>query len=127
MYRRCMRETKYADAARFARFASDQGYAPGQYVLAQCYKRGWGVEKNLKEHRRLIRISASQWHPVALRDMHRYYSDHLKIFNEMTIYYYAVLYKLATGRIDLVESAKKTIAPVRRFFAFFLIRSTRKK
>ena len=53
--------------------AAAQHYAEAQYLLAQCYEKGIGVEIDLAQAAEYYRLAAQQFHPVALTALGRMY------------------------------------------------------
>ncbi len=50
----------YAEAVKWWRLASEQGFADAQYNLGHCYDNGIGVEQGYSEAARWYRLAAEQ-------------------------------------------------------------------
>jgi len=57
------------EAVKLWRLAADQGYAPAQYNLGNCFEKGRGVKRDFKEAVRLYRLAAAQNNTDAQYDL----------------------------------------------------------
>ena len=63
------------EAAKWYRKAADQGDAQGQYSIAECYRYGYGVEKDLAQAKQWYLKAADQGHKKAKNALAKLVSD----------------------------------------------------